>query len=164
MRGKPRAPALPSWLNPARFARLQNVLRDAGRLWVYTVGIGSTLLSLSVALRWFIVGLDTAALAEAARAAGFVALTVGSARGNRYVRLVFALALAASAGIGLIQVALALASGAVPYVVLLTEATMIPILYAGGALVLSRAPSVRAFTGTIRLPWPPRRSIVDHDL
>jgi hypothetical protein len=156
-------PGVARWLDPARSERLQRFLREPGRMWCYAVGAGSTLLSLSVATRWFIVGADRAALGEVARTAVFAALAVGLVRGNRYARTGYAFSLAASAAVGLTQVAIALATGIAPATVLLTEATMIPILYAGAAAVLIRSPSVRRFTGSATTPQPPRGSTTTND-
>jgi len=143
-----RPAALPRWITPERFARLQRILSQTGKLWCVAIGIGAVLLSLSVALRWFIAGDTESMLVELVRVAIFGGLTVGVVRGNHYFRLGLTILLAASAAMGLTEVALAIVHSIVPATVLLTEAGLIPILYAVGSAILWWAPSIRAHTGT----------------
>jgi len=145
---KARLPAAFSrWITPERFARLQRLLSETGRLWCIAIGTGAALLSLSVALRWFIVGFTDSMLIELARTALFGALTVGSARGNTYFHLGLTILLAASAAMGIAQPAIAIVHAEMPATILLTEAGLIPILYAVGSAILWRSPSIRAHAG-----------------
>ncbi|MFW6313917.1 MAG: hypothetical protein ACOC2N_08535 [Spirochaetota bacterium] len=152
---KSRRPAsLPRWITAERFARLQRILRQTGKMWCTAVGVGAVLLSLSVALRWFIVGFTDSMLIELARTAIFGALTAGVIRGNHHFRLGLTILLALSAVSGLAQVALTIVHAEAPATILLTEAGLIPILYAVGSSILWWAPSVRAHAGA-----PQRRTV-----
>ncbi len=142
-----RSPAIPRWITPERFARLQRILRQTGKMWCIAIGVAAALLSLSIALRWFIVGYTDSMLIELVRTAIFAALTVGVAHGNHHVRLGLTILLAASAATGLAQVALAIVHAEAPMTILLTEAGLIPILYAVGSAILWWAPSIRAHAG-----------------
>ena len=141
-----RQKPLPRWLNPRRFARLQEVLRHSGRMWSYAVTIGAVLLSASLVLRLVLAGLPERITVDAVRTVAFALLGAGTVAGSRTSRIMFVLALAASGLVGLVRVVVAVTAGSLEASILLTGATSIPILYLVGAAILLVSPAVRAHT------------------
>ena len=153
-----RSPAarLPRWISPERYARLQQALRHDGRLWSLSIGLSAILLSLSMLFRS--AGTDlTRSLVHGAQGLVFAALTVGLLRRMRVARIALAVLLGVTGVAAAVEVvaavlAAATLAGDAQIGALLTESTLIPILYLSGAAILVRSPAIRAYTtiGTAR--------------
>ncbi len=145
-RAERRTPRLPRWISPERYARLQQALRHDGRLWSLSVGLSAVLLSLSLVIRTAGGGVTSSLVTHTVQLIVFALLTVGLMRRVQAARIAMALVLSVAGIAALTQVAVAIASAAAPPGLLLTEATLIPILYLSGAGILVRSAAVRAFT------------------
>jgi hypothetical protein len=139
-----REDRLPRWLTPERYAQLQTVLGNAGRLQILAIAIAAGVLALSMLARYAIVGHRIGMFVEAGRVIAFGLLAAGLLGGIRAARWLFAGALAFSGLFALANVLSLLLRGALDPRLLLTELTLIPILYLVGSAVIALSPAVRA--------------------
>jgi hypothetical protein len=137
---------LPRWLNPVRFARLQEALRQTGRVWSWAVTVGAVLLSASLVLRLVRAGLTGTIAVDVTRTVLFALLGAGTIKGWRTARIAFAALLGASGVLGLLQVALAIVTLPISPSVLLTQRAIVPMLFVAGSSILMLSAAVRAHT------------------
>ena len=137
---------LPRWISRERFDQLRRALSNQGMRQLLFCAATGVLLSSSMLARYAIAGNQQPVMVEAGRIVAIIVLSLLLGGGLRGSRWVLGAAYLLSGLFSLVQVLSLVLDGAIDPVFLLTEVTVIPILYVMCSAIILLSPAVRALT------------------
>lgn len=141
-----RGPRLPRWLTAERYSQLRTVFGNAARQRVVAVSVIATILSTSMLVRYAILGQTIPIVVEGVRIALIGAFAGLLVRGVRAARWILAGILGASGLFSMGQMLSLVVRGTLEPAFLLTELTLIPMLYLLCSGVIAISPAIRSLT------------------